>query len=83
MASVFPGRACLWVLVADTEGWGMGGRLGPEDLQSPWGTQADLGVVCDSNGDGTVEVEMEVRKETWFSAVIRGRTVSWYLAYAT
>lgn len=58
----------------------MGGRLGLEDLQSPWGTQADLEVVCDSNGDETVEVEMEVRKETWYTFVICSRTVSWCLA---
>lgn len=77
---MFPGRACLWVSVADTEGWGMGGRLGPEDPQSPWGTQADVGVVCDSNGDETVEVDMEVRKETWYTSVICSRTVSWRLA---
>lgn len=28
-ASRFLGRACLWVLVADTKGWGEGGRLMP------------------------------------------------------
>lgn len=77
VVSMFPGRECLQALMADTMGWGEGGRLGPEVQQGPWGMEADLWVACKSDRDETMKLELEVRK-IWYTFVIWDRrTVSW------